>query len=156
MIILKWKAKTKRSKWILRGTWQPEVRNKKKMIDKEENISLFERRFIGADDEYVPISVRNRNRPSDQYLMKPTDYRYLTGNKKQINVILGLGAVMIWHKRLLKVYFSLAWPIKMFQGMFGTSCSTGSETRKFFVRSRFSKTNDHSYTCKLHLVRYKV
>ena len=63
------------------------------MIDKEENISLFERRFIGADDEYVPISVRNRNRPSDQYLMKPTDYRYLTGNKKQINVILGLGGV---------------------------------------------------------------
>ena len=36
-------------------TWQPKVRNI--MIDKEENIALFERRFIGADDEYVPISV---------------------------------------------------------------------------------------------------
>ena len=86
MIILKWKAKTKRSKWILRGTWQPEVRNKIEMIDKEENIALFERRFIGADDEYVPISVRNLNKPAfDQYLMKPIDYRYLTDNKKQIN-----------------------------------------------------------------------
>jgi len=53
------------------------------MIDKEENISLFERRFIGADDEYVPISVRSWFKPAfDQYLMKPTDYRYLTGNKK--------------------------------------------------------------------------
>ena len=55
----------------------------KKMIDKEENISLFERRFIGADDEYVPISVRSWYKPAfDQYLMKPTDYRYFTGNKK--------------------------------------------------------------------------
>ena len=45
------------------------------MIDKEENISLFERRFIGADDEYVPISVRSWYKPAfDQYLMKPTDY----------------------------------------------------------------------------------
>jgi len=35
------------------------VRNKIEMIDKEENIALFERRFIGADDEYVPISVRS-------------------------------------------------------------------------------------------------
>ena len=31
------------------------------MINKEENIALFERRFIGADDEYVPISVRILN-----------------------------------------------------------------------------------------------
>ena len=44
-----------------------------KMIDKEENIALFERRFIGADDEYVPISVSSIFKSNfDQYLMNKT------------------------------------------------------------------------------------
>ena len=55
-----------------RGIWHM-TKARNKMIDKEENIALFERRFIGADDEYVPISVSSIFKSNfDQYLMNKT------------------------------------------------------------------------------------